>query len=88
MRYCAKLGFRFTHEKLDEEGNPTSIWVEEIVPRTYKADVISTGYNIYRRTIYEDIVIAFPCGFYHFLQKAISNQLCRIRWYPSYSKYI
>lgn len=45
MRYCAKLGFRFTHEKLDEEGNPTSIWVEEIVPRTYKADVISTGYR-------------------------------------------
>jgi len=45
MRYCATLGFRFTHEKLDEEGNPTSIWVEEIKPRTYKADVISTGYR-------------------------------------------
>ena len=45
MRYCAKVGFRFTHEKLDEDGNPTSIWVEDIIERPYKADVISYGYR-------------------------------------------
>jgi len=45
MKYCATLGFRFTHEKLDEEGNPTSIWVEDITERKYKADVMSYGYR-------------------------------------------
>ena len=45
MRYCSKLGFRETKEKLDAEGNPTSIWIEEITERVYKADVVSNTYR-------------------------------------------
>ena len=45
MRYCAKIGFRDTYEKVDEHGNPTSIWVEDITEKTYKADVMSNGYR-------------------------------------------
>lgn len=45
MRYSAKVGYRFTHEKLDADGNPTSIWIEDITVRTYKADVISNTYR-------------------------------------------
>ena len=45
MRYCAKLGYRDTVEKLDDNGNPTSIWVDVITERTYKADVISNSYR-------------------------------------------
>ena len=45
MRYNAKVGFRETREKLDDEGRHTSIWVEDILERTYKADVMSFGYR-------------------------------------------
>ena len=44
-RYKATLGFRETYEKLDEEGNPTSIWVEKVINRPYKADVLTNGYR-------------------------------------------
>lgn len=45
MRASATIGFRETIEKMDENGNPTSIWVEKITRRTYKAEVINNTYR-------------------------------------------
>jgi len=58
MRYCAKLGFRDTKEKFDADGNPTSIWVEVITERTYKADVINNTYrNQQQESVNDNYVI-------------------------------
>ena len=45
MRYCAKIGFRWTDEERLEDGTPTSVWKEFYAERTYKADVMSNGYR-------------------------------------------
>lgn len=45
MRYCAKVGFRFTQEQRDSQDRPNGVFKEEIVERTYKADVMSYGYR-------------------------------------------
>lgn len=45
MRYCAKIGFRWTEEERLEDGTPTSVWKEHYEVRTYKADVMSNGYR-------------------------------------------
>ena len=45
MRYCSKIGFRFTVEQKDSQGRPNGVFKEEITEKPYKADVISYGYR-------------------------------------------
>lgn len=43
MRYCDKVGYRRTYEVLDENGDGTGVWKEEITVRTYKGDVVKNA---------------------------------------------
>ena len=45
MRYCSKVGFRFTEEQKDSQGRPNGVFKERIEERTYKADVMTYGYR-------------------------------------------
>lgn len=40
MRFCAVIGYRTTVEQKNEDGTGNGIWVEKILRRTYKGEMV------------------------------------------------